>query len=214
MQTLAREFAMRKTKEEAEITRQTLLRAGLRVFSSQGYADTRLEDIAAEAGVTRGAIYHHFGGKAELYNALVQERYGRVNQVFEQAISEGGTPVQILRRLMIRSLQYLEDDDDYRAVQELVSFKTAIIPELEAGMRQKKNGTRSFVDYVAGLIEQGLDAGEVRPGTNARDAALSAIGLINGVSLMWLFDPTLFSLRARAEGIVDTFLKGVILADR
>ena len=204
---------MRKTKEEAEITRQTLLSAGLRVFSNQGYADTRLEDIAAEASVTRGAIYHHFGGKAELYNALVQERYGRVNQVFEQAISEGGTPVQVLRRLMIRSLQYLEEDDDFRAVQELVSFKTAFIPELEAGMRQKQAGTRSFVDYVAALIEKGLDAGEIRHGTNARDAALASIGVINGVSLMWLFDPTLFSLRARAEGIVDTFLKGVILPE-
>ncbi len=57
---------MRKTKEEAAETRQALLRAALAVFSRQGYAATRLEDVAHEAGVTRGAIYWHFKSKADL----------------------------------------------------------------------------------------------------------------------------------------------------
>ena len=52
---------MRRTKEEAEQTRRALLDAGLRVFSRQGYAAIKLEDIAREAAVTRGAIYWHFG---------------------------------------------------------------------------------------------------------------------------------------------------------
>ena len=47
---------MSRTKEEAEVTKQRLLKAALDVFSRKGYADTRLEDIAAEAGVTRGAM--------------------------------------------------------------------------------------------------------------------------------------------------------------
>ena len=62
---------MRRTKEEAEQTRQDLLDAALTVFSQKGYTATRLEDVARAAGVTRGAIYHHFGSKAELYSALI-----------------------------------------------------------------------------------------------------------------------------------------------
>jgi AcrR family transcriptional regulator len=61
---------MRKTKEEAEITRQNLLKAALVVFSRRGYNATRLEDIADEAGVTRGALYHHFGDKESLFLAV------------------------------------------------------------------------------------------------------------------------------------------------
>jgi TetR/AcrR family acrAB operon transcriptional repressor len=200
---------MRKTKEEAEVTRNSLLDAALAVFSKQGYEATRLEDIADEAGVTRGAIYHHFGGKVELFNALLEERFARANRVVEQVIEEGGTPLQILRRLMVRSLQYLEEDPDYRAVQEMVSFKTAMIPEMEEGLQKKKTGQRAYLDFLASLVEQGVDAGEIRPGTNPRDAALAALGVMNGVSLLWMFDQTLFSLRARAENIVDIFLKGI-----
>jgi TetR/AcrR family acrAB operon transcriptional repressor len=49
---------MRRTKEDAEQTRQDLLDAALTIFSKKGYTATRLEDIAKVAGVTRGAIYH------------------------------------------------------------------------------------------------------------------------------------------------------------
>jgi TetR/AcrR family acrAB operon transcriptional repressor len=200
---------MRKTKEEAEVTRNSLLDAALAVFSKQGYEATRLEDIAEEANVTRGAIYHHFGGKAELFNALLEERFARANRIWEQVIEEGGTPLQTLRRLLVRSLQYLEEDPDYRAVQEMVSFKTAMIPEMEEGLQKKKAGQRAYLEFLARLVEQGVDAGEIRPGTNPRDAALAALGMMNGIGLLWMFDPSLFSLRTRAENIVDIFLNGI-----
>src|SRR5262245_54937947 len=152
---------MRRTKEEAEVTRQRLLDAALSVFSKQGYDATRLEDIAEAAEVTRGAIYHHFGGKVELYNALIQERFARANQVIQDVMAEDGTPLQILRRLMIRSLEYLEEDADYRAVQELVSFKTTVLPELEEGIRMKNEGTNAFIGYLAQMVAQGIEAGEI-----------------------------------------------------
>ena len=62
---------MRRTKEEAAQTRQDLLAAALTIFSQKGYEAARLEDIAEMAGVTRGAIYFHFGNKAGLFMALV-----------------------------------------------------------------------------------------------------------------------------------------------
>jgi TetR/AcrR family acrAB operon transcriptional repressor len=206
------ESKMRRTKEETEVTRNTLLDAALTVFSRQGYADTRLEDIAQAAGVTRGAIYHHFGGKVELYNALVAERFARANRVWEEAIQQGGTPLQRLRRMMVRSLQYLEEDPEYRAVQELVTFKTGHVAELADGLRKKQEGTRRLLEYLTNLIEQGRAAGEIRPEVSSHDAALAVLGLLNGVSLVWLIDPNLFSLRAQAERIVDSYLKGVSAA--
>jgi TetR/AcrR family acrAB operon transcriptional repressor len=205
---------MRKTKEEAEVTRNALLDAALAVFSRKGYADTTLDDIAKEASqthgtITRGAIYHHFGSKPELYNTLVQERFARANLVLMEAVEAGGSPLTVLRRLMIRTMQYLEEDDDYRAVQQMVAFKSPIIPELEEGIELKKASTRELVTYLAELVEKGIDAGEIRPGMNPRDVAISALSLTNGASLLWLLDPTLFSLRARAEGMVDAFLNGI-----
>src|SRR5690606_34766205 len=131
-------IAMRRTKEEAAATRKSLLQAALQVFSRKGYAATTLEDIASEAGVTRGAIYWHFGSKAELYNRLVAEMSRRLEQALADVTADGGSPLELLRRQLVRSLEFMEEDEEARAVQELVLFKTAVTPELEAGIEAKR----------------------------------------------------------------------------
>ena len=60
----------RKTKQEAEITRNAILNAAIQVLLTRGIARTHLDDIAREAGLTRGAIYWHFANKADLLNTL------------------------------------------------------------------------------------------------------------------------------------------------
>ncbi len=64
---------MRRTKAEAEETRRGILSAAERLFEAKGLAATSLEEIAAEAGVTRGAVYWHFTNKADLVIALLAD---------------------------------------------------------------------------------------------------------------------------------------------
>lgn len=204
---------MRRTKEEAEITRQNLLKAALIVFSRQGYATTRLEDIAEEAGVTRGAIYHHFGSKFELYNTLVAESSARFSPRIMQAFEGGGNSLDILHRLFVGTLHYVADDDDFRAVQELVLFKTGIVPELEQGVQQKIEGTRGLVNLLAQTVRQGIDDGVIRTDVDPRDAALTFMGLQNGLLTLWLLDRHLFHLKERAEALADLFIQSVAKQD-
>lgn len=202
---------MRRTKEEAEITRQNLLTHALSVFSRHGYAETRLEDIAAEARVTRGAIYHHFGSKAELYNAMVTEASGRALGVLENAINAGGNTLDVLKRVFIDLLTYAHDDPQFRAINELVLFKTGSAPELQEGFQYKIAGNRQMVDFFAGKIRAGLEAGEVRADVDPRDAAISMMALNNGLLSLWLLDPDLFALKQRAGTIADIFIQGIAI---
>ena len=128
---------MRRTKEEAAITREQLLKKALAVFSKKGYAATTLEDIAREAEVTRGAIYWHFGSKAELYNTLIREYSDRGSTIMQEAAAEGGTLLDILRRIFVQQLQAIEEDPALRALMELQLFKTGLVPELEEGRKQQ-----------------------------------------------------------------------------
>lgn len=200
---------MRKTKEEAEITRQRLLEAALTVFSRQGYAATRLEDIAAEAEVTRGAIYHHFGGKAELYNALVTEISSRANNVIGQAIEKGGSFLDKCRRMMIQMMEYIEDNRDFRAVMELTLLKTEMSPELEAGMEKKVEATQMMIEQLAAFMQQGVESGEVRADLDPVEMAWSFVAVQNGLALSWLLARQGFSLRNVAEATADIFVRGV-----
>lgn len=201
---------MRRTKEEADITRQRLLLAALNVFSRQGYDATRLEDIAAEAEVTRGAIYHHFGGKAELYNEMVMEFTQRVMPIINEAVEQGSSALDKLRRLFVSTLSYIEEDAVYRAVNELVLFKTSVSPELAEGMQRKIEGIYGLIDFISQQIQQGMDAGEIRRDIDARDTAIAFLSLQNGLMMVWLLDQKLFSLREKAANMADIFVHGIV----
>ena len=205
---------MRRTKEEAEQTRRALLDAGLRVFGRQGFAATTLEDIAREAAVTRGAIYWHFGGKAELYQALMEERFGPANALLGEILSADQPPLAKLRLLLVRTLEYLEEDAGYRAVLELTLFKSEATPDLAAGIAAKAQATRALRASLAALIQAGVAAGALRPSVEPDAAALAVIGLLNGVAATWLLDPAAFSPRAQAAPIADAFLYGLAAADQ
>lgn len=200
---------MRRTKEEAAVTRTRLLEAALQSFHTKGYAATTLDDVARQAGITRGAIQWHFGNKAELYNALIRESYQEAATAFKEIYSFKGTPLQKLRLTLIKWLSYTEEDTKFRTMLELTMLKTEVSPELAEGMQEKIQGNQTTISSFAALIRQGIEAGEVRPDVQPEVAATAALGLINGVTSLWLIDPAAFSLRDTAQETVDLFLRGI-----
>ncbi len=72
---------MRRSKEDTQITRETILRSAFNTFFERGYAESSLTVIAENAGVTRGAIYWHFKDKNELYREVVKIALNRADVV-------------------------------------------------------------------------------------------------------------------------------------
>lgn len=70
---------VRRTRAEMEETRATLLSTARQVFSEHGYVGTSMDDLTARAGLTRGALYHHFGDKQGLLAAVVEQIDGEVD---------------------------------------------------------------------------------------------------------------------------------------
>ena len=200
---------MRKTKEEAEITREQLLKKALALFSKKGYAATTLQDIATEAEVTRGAIYWHFGSKAELYNTLIREYSERGNLIVQQAAAEGGSLLDILRRVFVRQLALVETSREMRAVMELQLFKTGPVPELAEGRQQQIEAGVGLIEMLTGIMEQGIAAGLLRPDVSAEDMARAYLAFQNGLIQLWLTTPDKFSLQERADSFATIFMVGI-----
>jgi len=200
---------MRRTKEEAAITREQLLKKALAAFSKKGYAATTLEDIAREAEVTRGAIYWHFGSKAELYNTLIREYSSRGGAIMQQAASEGGTLLDILRRVFVRQLQAIEDNRDLRALMELYLFKTGLVPELEEGRQQQVESGVGLVEMITGIMGQGIELGLLRSDVEPIEMARAYLAFQNGLTQLWLTAPDQFSLKASAESFADILMAGL-----
>jgi AcrR family transcriptional regulator len=200
---------MRRTKEEAAITREQLLKKALAAFSKKGYAATTLEDIAREAEVTRGAIYWHFGSKAELYNTLIREYSSRGGAIMQQAASEGGTLLDILRRVFVRQLQAIEDDPALRALMELQLFKTGLVPELEEGRQQQFEASIGLVEMLTGILGQGVGMGLIRSEVSPQEMARAYLAFQNGLIHLWLTTPSQFSLKDSADAFADILMAGL-----
>ncbi|MET0891563.1 MAG: TetR family transcriptional regulator [Stenotrophomonas maltophilia] len=95
----------RRTRAEMEQTRATLLATARAVFSERGYADTSMDDLTAQAGLTRGALYHHFGDKQGLLAAVVDELDAEMDARLK-AISDAA--VDPWEGFRLRCIGYLE----------------------------------------------------------------------------------------------------------
>jgi len=201
---------MRKTKEEALLTREQVLRAALRVFRRKGYAATTLEAIAQEAGFTRGAIYSHFEGKAQLYQLLIRQGFLRLNEAFEKAFEAGGTIEERLRHLLNSPLVFLEEDDLAQGVIELTLFKSEDAVSLVDGLARKQQGTQALIERIVQLLDEGIAQGVLRADIDRPAEALALLATFNGAILLWFQSEKAFSLKGLASTLAETFLHGLL----
>lgn len=200
---------MRRTKEDAAKTQQDILNSALSVFSKVGYDAARLNDIAAEAGVTRGAIYHHFENKTGLFMALVADAASTGNRAIQSAVEEGGTFIEIITRILIYSMELLEEDRRFREITTLTLFKMGGSEELESYREQQRQAANELVQNIAGFFQMGIEQGVLRPGVEPITAARAFLAYQSGLSLLWLSNPGAFSIKENAAQLADVFIKGV-----
>ena len=80
-----------------EEKRRKILRAASRVFAKKGYSGTRVGDIAREAGIAYGLVYHYFRNKEDVLNSLFQENWAIALKVMEDIHQQGGSLAEKLR---------------------------------------------------------------------------------------------------------------------
>ena len=200
---------MRRIKEEADKTRQAILDAALTVFSRQGYHPARLQDIADDANVTRGAVYHHFGSKADLYITLIKEASEQFNAVIAHAVAGGGTFQELGKRVLINAWTFLEEDPHLTKVVELFTFKTGFISELAEINKLRVEESETLVAYIVGFIQKAIERGELHPELDPEIVARAFIAYQNGVMNLWLTNKNAFSLKESATALAETFFQGL-----
>lgn len=201
---------MRRTAEDAAQTRQDILDAALMVFSRKGYHATRLADIADAADVTRGAIYHHFGNKPKLYQALLDEAASLGGNVIQDAIAHANSFVETCTLILINSLSFLEQNEQMRQITELSLFKTGIDLELVEMEQTRQEQAVQMVAGIAQFMKQGIASGELRADLDPTDVARSFIAFQNGIIHLWLSNPQAFSIKADAPKFANIFLQGIV----
>ncbi|MDZ7937603.1 MAG: TetR family transcriptional regulator [Rhodoferax sp.] len=203
----------RKTKEDALATRELILDAAERVFHRRGVSRTTLQEIAQDAGLTRGAIYWHFENKGELFHAMMERvTLPMMARMTEITPEDAKDPLDKIRRNTVSALQQIAHDAQVRRVFEIATQKVEYVDELQ-GMRERHiAGRNECIDDVQGLLLLAREKGQVHRDTDLRVATLGLFALIGGLKFNWLLSPRDFDLEAVGMATLDAYLRGLALS--
>ena len=194
-------------RPEKSDKRAQILDAALEVFSRKGVFATRIADIASEAGIAYGLVYHYFKNKEEVLNTIFEERWARVTELLEAAEKEGDDAAARLRgvaRVFLSSYQRRP-----QVVELLLLEFTRMSKFLEP--TQIEAVGRAF-DVVTRIIERGQAEGQLRADIPPGLLMLVFLGGLQHI----LQTQVLGTFRAPAgfesrgpEVLVDAFINGV-----
>ena len=188
----------RKTKAEAELTRHRIVDCTRRLFSRTGVTNTSLEEIAREAGVTRGAVYWHFRNKADLFHAVRAET-GRLFRIDRTG------PGDALRRLeagLLEALRRLAEDADAQASYEVMLWKCEYVGEFSPVRDDLMVAGADFVADARSLFSEAKAAGLTPAWLDPEVAATELFCFYTGLLKLWLADKTGRLVRARAADAI------------
>lgn len=165
-----------RAKARREATKEVILSAGERIFSSQGYLSSSVADVIASAEVARGTFYLHFESKEALFQELVDRFIDRVRSVVRVVEPEPGPrPLLQIKENIERVVHLLFDQRD------LAILVLREATGLDARVDEKLRALDSFLhEMVVGALKNGSDMGLIRK-VNEGVVALALIGAIKEV---------------------------------
>ena len=145
---------MRKTVEETEKTRRLLVECATRRFILEGFSDTKLEDIATDAGLTRGAFYWHYKNKQAIFRAIIEENSKEAQKLVARYLENDRDPANRIRDFV----QHLVGDRHrkYHQVFVLIRLKQ----QLPRGLANMGDQIPSVQEIVVPALEDTIREGK------------------------------------------------------
>jgi AcrR family transcriptional regulator len=153
-------------QRDAERTRAEILDVATTEFADRGYAGARVDEIAAKTSTTKRMIYYYFGGKEQLYVAVLEQAYQRIRGLEQQLDVEHLDPVQAVRELAGLTFDHHEAHPEFI---RLVSIENIHRAEHIARSEALSGMANPALDVLGRILERGWDAGLFRDDVDALD---------------------------------------------
>jgi TetR/AcrR family acrAB operon transcriptional repressor len=196
---------LRRTKRESERTRQGILAAARKVFARQGVTRTTLEEIAAAAGVTRGAIYWHFADKNELFFAMREQVAVPMIDQIDLALvrADGSDPLAGVERFLLGILEALESDAAARQTFQIMGFKCEYVGKFERELVLQRLRCSELITKLTQTYGRAQRAGQLRIGLRPPMVAVETCSFLIGLTRLWLLDARRSLVRRVARRLIS-----------
>lgn len=166
----------RTQAERTAATREALLTAGRALFGARGYADVGTEEVVRTAGVSRGALYHHFADKAELFTAVLESVDEMANARIMAAMTAAG-PDDPIAAMRLATAAFLDFCVEPGMARIMLIDAPAVL-----GAQAWSEATANEIDVPVQLINRGIELGRIPP-QPAEPLARILLGALNQAAL-------------------------------
>jgi AcrR family transcriptional regulator len=201
---------MRRTKEEAEETKQKIINAAVELFETNGYNATRIEDIAEKTGMTRGAVYWHFKNKDDLFVSIFELFEKRLDRLLDESKEKTNSQLERLRWLIVNMITRPDILVGFRQMKMISVSNLKLAQTSNALQKKGESVAAKYIGTLARIIEECIADGEMRNDINSEHAAWLTAFCIAGAVGINLKKPNLIPLKGSADDIVNLFLKGFV----
>ncbi|MDU5730074.1 MAG: multidrug efflux transporter transcriptional repressor AcrR [Citrobacter freundii] len=185
----------RKTKQQAQETRQHILDVALRMFSQQGVSSTSLAEIAKAAGVTRGAI--------------AKPNIDELETEYQAKFPDD--PLSVLREILIYVLETTVTEERRRLLMEIIFHKCEFVGEIASVQLVERSLCLENYDRIEKTLRHCMDVNMLPENLNTRRVAVLMRSYISGIMENWLFAPESFDLKNEARQYVAVLLEMCLL---
>jgi TetR/AcrR family transcriptional regulator, fatty acid metabolism regulator protein len=170
-------------RKASQDKRRMILAAAVRVFARQGFHACRVADIADEAGVAYGLVYHYFNSKDEILDTLFLERWSVMLDLIREV---DGESIPVREKLTAIASFIVES---YRHDPDLMKVIIVEVTRAANSFGDTHIGTiREAYELIGGMIEKAQAEGVFKPGIEPRFAAMAFYGAIEQLLTGWIFD--------------------------
>lgn len=191
--------------EPTEVRQLQIIRAARQIITTRGMEHLTIEAIAEEVGLTEGAIYRHFESKQEILLALLQEIEDLLFERLQEAQEGITSPLEKLEGILKTHLSHVEQRGgvSFIVIAEALRFGD---PEVRARVAKLLD---RYAASIKGILQQGVEAGEIRGDMDLDTAAQLFFGVIQGAVTFWSLHERSTPLARRHRSLWEIYQNGI-----
>lgn len=186
--------------------RSEILQAAIRVFARSGFFNSKVSDVAKQAGVADGTIYLYFKNKDDLLISLFDQIMGEFVARANKALASAVDPVEKLRQLAFMHLDGLGRNRELAIV-----FQIELRHSSKFMSRFSRTRLADYFDLILNVIHEGQQAGRFRQELNEKIVTKCFFGALDEMATNWILSHRQYHLAALSDVVVDVFIRGLEL---
>lgn len=203
---------VRKTKEDALITRKRIIDAARTTFVENGVSQTSLEQIAKVAGVTRGAVYWHFENKTALFHAMREQVFLPLFDRMDVSMPDhyetnSPDPLSCLENFMLETIALLTDDQATRETYEIMMSKCEYVDAFAVVLQQILDNCKNISNKYEQLYRESIRLGLISKQCNPELLAADTNAFFGGLLHLWIKDHAKKYYRNHAEDMIKNHMQ-------